>query len=274
VKTYLNDTHYEICLNFRYLASLSVTIIFAYTSGFWSLQASAVGFQTYRNPALGFSIDYPSEWKIWEDRISNENVTFIMPPVSESLTLYDAPFIIHVREATPYLDTDTMTIKNKPVDQVAQQMMKNLSEQNPLGLEFRPIRSNQSTLAGMPGWKIEAFLGPEVNPFYYFFDVFTITNGKVYHLLYGEKPLKVPETYPIVKRMLDSFHIFKPNATQTETINTSIGYKSLFERTTEPKSFTYEEQATIDMQCNTIQENLSSLTLKDRKWFWANCLEV
>ena len=70
--------------------------------------------------------------------------------------------------------------------------------------------------------KSEAFLGPEVNPFYFFFDAFTITNGKAYHLLYGEKPLKVPETYPIVKRMVDSFHIFKPNVTQTETINKSI----------------------------------------------------
>jgi hypothetical protein len=75
------------------------------------------------------------------------------------------PFIIHVREAIPYFDTDTMTLKNKPVYQVAQQMMKNLSEHNPLGLEFRPIRSNQSTLAGMQGWKIEAFLGPELTHF-------------------------------------------------------------------------------------------------------------
>lgn len=89
---------------------------------------SAVGFHTYRNPSLGFSIDYPIDWKIWEDRISHVNVTFMMPPKSESLTLYDAPFIIHTREAIPYLDTNTMTLKNKPVDQVAQQMMNNLSD--------------------------------------------------------------------------------------------------------------------------------------------------
>jgi hypothetical protein len=242
---------------------------FAYTLGCWSLQAGAVGFQTYRNSSLGFSIDYPSDWIIWEDRISNENVTFIMPPISESLTLYDAPFIIHVREATPYLDTDTMTLKNRPVDQMAQQMMNNLSEQNSLGMEFRLIRSNQSSLAGMPGWKIEAFLGPEANPFYYFFDDFTIANGKIYHLFYGEKPLKVPETYPIVKKMVDSFHVFK-----AVIINSSIGYKSLFERTTEPKSFTNEQKVTIDIQCNAIQRNLTSPSLEDRKWFLANCLKV
>ena len=262
-------------MNFYYLVIFSVTIIFAFTLGFWSLQAWAVGFQTYRNPSLGYSIDYPSDWITWEDRISNENVTFMMPPKSDSLTLYDAPFVIHIGKVTPYLDTDTMTVKNQTVDRVAQQMMKNLSEHSPFGLEFKPIRQNQFTVAEIPGWKIEAFLGPEANPFYYFFDVITITNGKVYHLLYGEEPLKVPETYPIVKRMVDSFHIFKPNATQP--FNTSIGYKSLFERTTEPKLFTPEEQATIVMQCNAIppnQDNLSSLTPKDRKWFLANCLKV
>lgn len=259
-------------MNFYSLLSLfPLVIIFAYTPGFGNLQpwASAVEFQTYRNAASGFSIDYPSDWQTWEDRISNQNVTFIMPPISESLTLYDAPFIIYVREAIPYLDIDTMTLKNKPVDQVAQQMMKNLSEQSPLGLEFRPIRSNQSTLAGMPGWKIEAFLGPEANPFYYFFDDFTITNGKVYHLLYGEKPLRVPETYPIVKRMVDSFRTFK-----AVIINSSIGYKSLFERTTEPKSFTHEEQVTINRQCIAIHNNLTSQSPQDRKWFLANCLKV
>lgn len=265
-------------MNIYSLSSLfSIAIIFAYTPGFGNLQplASAVGFQTYRNPALGFSIDYPSDWQTWEDRISNENVTFMMPPKSDSLTLYDAPFVIHIGKVTPYLDTDTMTVKNQTVDRVAQQMMKNLSEHSPFGLEFKPIRQNQFTVAGIPGWKIEAFLGPEANPIYYFFDAFTITNGKVYHLLYGEEPLKVPETYPIVKRMVDSFHIFE--AKPMQSVNTSIGYKSLFERTTEPKSFTHEEQAAIDMQCNAIisnQVNLSSLPPKDRKWFLANCLKV
>ena len=257
-------------MNFYSSSSLfSLAIIFGFTLGNWSLQASAVGFQTYRDPASGFSIDYPNDWQTWEDRISNENVTFMMPPKSESLTLYDAPFIIHTREAIPYLDTDTMTLKNKPVDQMAQQMMKNLSDRNPLGLEFRPIRSNQSTLAGMPGWKIEAFLGPDANPFYYFFDVFTIANGKIYHLLYGEKPLKVPETYPIVKRMVDSFRTFK-----AVIINSSIGYKSLFERTTEPKSFTHEDEVTINRQCNAIQNNLTSPIPQDQKWFRANCSEL
>src|SRR6185436_10394685 len=131
-----------------------------------------------------------------------------------------APFVIHIGEVTPYLDADTMTIKNQTVDGVAQQMMKNHSKHNPLALEFKPIRSNQFTVAEVPGWKIEAFLNPQANPYYYFFDAFA--NGNEYHLLYGEKPFKVSETYPVVKRMADSFHIFKHHATHSETIKKSI----------------------------------------------------
>ena len=103
---------------------------------------------------------------------------------------------------------------------------------------------------------------------YYFFDVFTIANRKIYHPRYGEKPLKVPETFPIVKRMVDSYRTFK-----AVIINSSIGYKSLFERTTEPKSFTHEEEETINRQCIAIQ-NLTSPSPKYRKWFLANCLKV
>lgn len=83
-------------------------------------------------------------------------------------------------------------------------MIKNLSENNPLGLELRPIRQNQFIVAGNPAWKIEGFLGPEANPLYYFFDAFTITNGKEYHIIYGEKPLKVPETLQVVNKILNS----------------------------------------------------------------------
>jgi hypothetical protein len=168
----------------------------------------STSFITYENPRLGFSIEHPSDWETWE----NENVTFMIPPNTiRNLTssLYDAPLIIHVQNVSPYLDTDTMTVKNKTLDQLAPRMMRTLSENNSLGLEFKPIRENYITVDGQPGWKIEAFLGPEENPLYYFFDASTVSNGKVYHMLYGEKPLKVPETYPIVKKILESFRFIQ-----------------------------------------------------------------
>jgi len=194
-------------MTFLFLCSIILTITLVAVTSVGQIYAqNSTSFVTYENPSLGFSIDYPSDWEAWE----NENVTFMIPPNTiRNLTtsLYDAPFIIHVREVTPYLDTDTMTVKNKTLDQLAPRMMKTLSENNSLELEFKPIRENYFTVDGLPGWKIEAFLGPEANPLYYFFDASTVSNGKVYHMLYGEKPLKVPETYPVVKKMLESFRI-------------------------------------------------------------------
>lgn len=53
--------------------------------------------------------------------------------------------------------------------------------------------------------------------------------------------------------------------------NGTLGYKSLYERTTSPKIFTPEQQAVIDKSCESLKNNYSSLSVKDRNWFLANC---
>lgn len=58
---------------------------------------------------------------------------------------------------------------------------------------------------------------------------------------------------------------------QASLANGTLGYKSLFERTTSPKTFTPEEQAAIDGQCESLKNNYLSLSVKDRNWFLANC---
>lgn len=53
--------------------------------------------------------------------------------------------------------------------------------------------------------------------------------------------------------------------------NGTLGYKSVYEHTTSPKTFTPEEQAAIDIRCNVLGNNYSSLSVADRGWFLANC---
>jgi hypothetical protein len=198
-------------LKISYLISFfTVAIISIYVWGFWSLEqvhartSTAVNFLTYRNPTLGFFIGYPTDWKINENTISGEKGVTFTPPDRDIPAFY-----VRIRQATPYLDTDTMTVKNKTVQQVVQQMMNNLSKPNPFGLESKLIRQNQFTVAGNAGWKMELFFGPQANPFYYGFEVLTIANGKVYYLEYQERPLKVPETLPLVNKMVESFHLIR-----------------------------------------------------------------
>jgi hypothetical protein len=53
--------------------------------------------------------------------------------------------------------------------------------------------------------------------------------------------------------------------------NGTLGYKTVYEHTTSPKTFTPEQQAAIDTQCNILRNNYSSLSNADRGWFLANC---
>ena len=118
-------------------------------------------------------------------------------------------FHVLVGKVPSYLDTDTMTVKNKTLEQIVHEEMINMSKPNPFGLESKVIRQNQLTVDGNAGWKMEMFVGPEANPFYYVSQILTVANGKIFHLEYNEKPLKVPETLPLVNKMVESFHIIR-----------------------------------------------------------------
>jgi len=155
---------------------------------------------TYQNPSLGFSIQHPADWKV-EDSTYERGIRFTTPDGSIP--------ILHIRsrDVNPYLDTNTMTLKNKTLEQVVQEYLSNISRPNPIGLESQLIRQNQVTVGDNLGWKIEMLMGPKTDPYYYLFLVLTIANGKLYSLEYNERPLNVPTTLPLVQKMVDSFQI-------------------------------------------------------------------
>ena len=100
--------------------------------------------------------------------------------------------------------TSRETVKNKTVEQIAHEEMTNMSKPNPY-LDSNVIRQNQFTVDGNAGWKMEMMMGPDANPFFYVSQVLTVANGRIY----DEKPLKVPETLPIVTKMVESFQIIR-----------------------------------------------------------------
>ncbi len=181
-----------------------LTLVSLCVLGFWSLQqVYAQTFVTYRHPHLGFIIDYPTDWGVGYASAAGE-YRIIFGPLDRNMSV----FHVLVGKVPSYLDTDTMTVKNKTVEQVAHEEMINMSKPNPY-LDSKVIRQNQFTIDGNAGWKMEMFVGPEANPFYYVSQFLTIANGKIYHLEYNEKPLKVPETLPLVNKMVESFHIIR-----------------------------------------------------------------
>src|SRR6476646_11110960 len=93
---------------------LTVAFISFCVLGLWTLQqVYAQTFVTYRNPSLGFNIDYPNDWKVNDYSTSGDNRVTFTPPDK------DLPvFFVRVGQVSSYLDTDTMIVKNKTVEQI------------------------------------------------------------------------------------------------------------------------------------------------------------
>jgi hypothetical protein len=152
-----------------------------------------VEFKTYTNNGMNFSIQYPSNWMAKVDQVESfPEVDFIQGEPS-GLGFLE----VGIHKVEPYLDTDTMTLKNTSVQQYAQQHIDAYLSPDEI------IRQNKVTVGeNYPGSKIEyKQLGA------YNFAIFTIANGKLYTLEYMEDPLKVPETLPLINKMVESFQV-------------------------------------------------------------------
>mgnify|MGYP003575494889 CR=1 FL=1 len=77
--------------------------------------------------------------------------------------------------------------------------------------ESKLIRQDRVIVGEYPGWKTEFMISlcPEGQCIEYAYEsnFMTIANGKVYSFEFEEKPLKVPESLPIVNKMMDSLRI-------------------------------------------------------------------
>lgn len=188
----------------------TVTIVALVLSGviFLSLnpikaQIHEVELKTYQNPALGFSLQYPSNWRVSSDGI----VQFYSPDRKDE---YFDIFYVSVKDVKRYLDTETLTIKNRTAQEYAQERLHGLSTTT------RTTYFKEFNISGNPGWKIEytvnlglmdlpkKFAGG-LHLGEYKFEIFTVANGKIYTLGYAEEPLKVPDTLPLVNKTVESF---------------------------------------------------------------------
>jgi hypothetical protein len=169
------------------------------------------------NKTMNFSILFPSNWQLSENFEDSETlgnrVSFEIPDRNLSR------FIINTKKVEPYLDTDTMTLKNTSLQQLVQQELNIIQEANktqelnkapfvPAIEDFKIIRQNAVTIGGNPGWKFEFKYSWHGDP-YYSFVIHTIANGKIYTLTYEDDSLKVPETLPLINKMVESFQFIK-----------------------------------------------------------------
>lgn len=158
-------------------------------------------FLNYTNNDMRFTIQHPSKWKVDDDVKGFPDEVWFRSPDSQI-----RKFAISVEKFEPYLDTDTMTLKNTSLQQRAQEQLDDYrSAATHFNLPFTLIRQNEVTVGGNPGWKIEYIMSEKE----YNLEIFTIANGKFYRLSYAENALKVPETLPLANKMVESFQFQK-----------------------------------------------------------------
>jgi len=176
-----------------------------------AVNAQSDNFKNYTNKDLGFSIQHPSKWKPEQSDLGGEDsmggVDFeIRKNPEDKMHFGDfsitprSYFRVDVHNIEPELDYNTMTLQNKTLEQYAQAWV-DVMPKNSQTL----IRQSITPVGGNEGIKIE--YKDNKHGDYYGFDILSLAKGKLYTLSYGEKPLKVPETLPLVNKMVDSFQV-------------------------------------------------------------------
>ena len=95
-----------------------------------------VEFKTYTNNDMKFSIQHPSNWQVLEDEKSPHEIVWLQDSNGTK-------FIVQIKKLVPYLDTDSMTLKNTSLQQYAQQNQDNVSS---LFTDHKLIRQNNVTV--------------------------------------------------------------------------------------------------------------------------------
>jgi len=204
-----------------YGISIPICLVFVSLLINSSYAQSMDNFKTYTNNDLKFSIEHPSNWKpeqshhedhdsvyfqIRKNPEDKTEISDIFPSITSSY------FRVEVQKLKPHLDTDTMTLQNMSIEEIA----KNF-------IDFMPdnsqtlIRQNYVTVGGNDGLKVE-YMDTSSTLERYAFRIFTNANGNLYTLQYQDKPLKVAETLPLINKMVESFQV---NTANEDTSNNS-----------------------------------------------------
>ena len=188
-----------------YGSSISICAVFVSLLINSSYAQSLDNFKNYTNNDLNFTIQHPSKW---EADGTDDGVYFTIRENPEDAIEFNGHkfptysyFLVDVDKVESQLDYNTMKLQNKSLEQYAQGRI----EVMPLNSETL-LRQNHVTVGGNNGIKIE-YTSNEDNKDQYGFQIFTIANGKLYSLEYEDKPLKVPESLPLVNKMVESFHV-------------------------------------------------------------------
>jgi hypothetical protein len=152
-----------------------------------SKKPQTTGFLSYRNPALGITIQYPVGWQLEEDE---NKITFVQQKDIVSL------------------ETNIENNIDTSLSEYVNTRLKELREQRQ---DFNLIESTPTTISGNPAHKVAyTFVkedGPRAGEINKVFRIWSINNNKLYTIAYVAEEDRFSEYLPKVEKTIDSFRI-------------------------------------------------------------------
>jgi eukaryotic-like serine/threonine-protein kinase len=141
-------------------------------------------FVTYDNPTFGVRIQYPSDWGRLDLSFMQDSADIDFYPLA------DTSLAKNVKIQVNNLPSQNMTLEEYTNSQI-----------NPL--EEKLLKSNTTTLAGMPGYEIvfTSLQGLKT------MQVWTIKNDKAYIITYVAQEEDYEKELQVAQKMIDSFEI-------------------------------------------------------------------
>jgi eukaryotic-like serine/threonine-protein kinase len=166
------------------LLSLSIIIITSLLSVPLTDQQTNSKFVTYDNPTFGVRIQYPSDWGRLDLSFMQDSADIDFYPLA------DTSLAKNVKIQVNNLPSQNMTLEEYTNSQI-----------NPL--EEKLLKSNTTTLAGMPGYEIvfTSLQGLKT------MQIWTIKNDKAYIITYVAQEEDYEKELQVAQKMIDSFEI-------------------------------------------------------------------
>jgi hypothetical protein len=122
----------------------------------------------------------------------------------------DASLSISIENTSKYLDTNTLQVKTHPLQDYVNgkiNTINSLAFGKDLTLKY--LKDGSTKVAGNPAWTISYTGSFSGVPISYSTTTYMIKDNKLYTFDFFSEQLKVPETLPVVQKMINSFKLAK-----------------------------------------------------------------
>ena len=152
-------------------------------------------------------MQYPSNWELLPptvlalENVGNRIVEFVLLSNKlDPLGSRNADLSISVENVSKYLDTNTMKIKSKTIQEYVSGEIGFINSQGSSILSLTYVRDEPTEISGLPAWRIDY-----TSSFGYEITTYVIKDNRLFTFDFYSDQLKAPEMLPIAQKMIDSF---------------------------------------------------------------------